>query len=172
MAAAFMPVCREDLEARGIDQLDFVYINGDAYVDHPTFGVAIITRVLEHAGFTVGVLAQPDWHRPESFLALGKPRYAFLVSAGNIDSMVAHYTKKSNCSDRSAHQPQAPSDAAYPAGRHRPYQKIRARKSLYCLFQKGHNNQPEHTQANQPPDSCQPHSVWQIRKSRFRCRIK
>jgi uncharacterized radical SAM protein YgiQ len=96
MAAAFMPVCREDLEARGIDQLDFVYINGDAYVDHPTFGVAIITRVLEHAGFTVGVLAQPDWHRPESFLALGKPRYAFLVSAGNIDSMVAHYTVAKN----------------------------------------------------------------------------
>lgn len=96
MSQTFMPVCREDLRERGIEQLDFVYINGDAYVDHPTFGCAIITRVLEHEGFTVGVLAQPDVHRPEAFLELGKPRYAFLVSAGNIDSMVAHYSVAKN----------------------------------------------------------------------------
>lgn len=88
----FLPICREDLVQRGIEQLDFVYISGDAYVDHPSFGCAIITRVLEAKGFTVGVLAQPNWENPQCFLELGVPKYAFLVSAGNLDSMVAHYT--------------------------------------------------------------------------------
>ena len=88
----FMPISRQDMEERGIEQLDFVYILGDAYVDHPSFGCAIITRVLEHHGYTCGIIAQPDWHDARAFLRLGKPRLAWLVSAGNIDSMVAHYT--------------------------------------------------------------------------------
>ena len=89
---AFMPISRRDMQERGIEQLDFVYILGDAYVDHPSFGCAIITRVLEHHGYTCGIIAQPDWHDVKAFLRLGKPRLAWLVSAGNIDSMVAHYT--------------------------------------------------------------------------------
>lgn len=88
----FLPISKEDMKERGWDQLDFVLVSADAYVDHPSFGAAIIARVLESQGFRVGVLAQPDWRREESFLALGKPRLAFLVSGGNIDSMVAHYT--------------------------------------------------------------------------------
>ncbi len=89
---AFLPVSRQDMEARGWDQCDFVYVCGDAYVDHPSFGMSIITRTLEAHGFRVGVIAQPDWHDPASVAALGEPRLAFLVSAGNMDSMVNHYT--------------------------------------------------------------------------------
>lgn len=88
----FLPVSRADMEARGWDQCDFVYVCGDAYVDHPSFGIAIITRLLEAKGYKVGVIAQPDWRRPESVAALGEPRLAFLVSSGNMDSMVNHYT--------------------------------------------------------------------------------
>ncbi|MGN0625617.1 MAG: YgiQ family radical SAM protein [Oscillospiraceae bacterium] len=88
----FLPISKEDMEKRGWDQLDFVLVSADAYVDHPSFGAAIIARVLESQGFRVGVLAQPDWRREESFLALGRPKLAFMVSGGNIDSMVAHYT--------------------------------------------------------------------------------
>ncbi len=88
----FLPVSRKEMEERGIKQFDFVYITGDAYVDHPSFGVAIISRVLESQGFTVGIISQPDWKKKESFLTLGLPKYAFLVTSGNIDSMVAHYT--------------------------------------------------------------------------------
>lgn len=89
---AFMPISKEDMKERGIEQLDFVYIIGDAYVDHPSFGAAIISRVLEHRGYTVGIISQPDWNDPKEVLRLGKPRLAFLVTAGNIDSMVSHYT--------------------------------------------------------------------------------
>lgn len=88
----FLPVCREDLEERGIAQLDFVYVIGDAYVDHPSFGPAIISRILEAHGFKVGIIAQPDWKDPESVTTLGRPRLGFLVSAGNMDSMVNHYS--------------------------------------------------------------------------------
>ena len=87
----FPPVTREDLRARGIDQPDFVLVSGDAYIDHPSFGAAVIVRVLEQKGYTVGLIAQPDWHNAEAFRALGKPRLAFLVTAGNLDSMVNHY---------------------------------------------------------------------------------
>ena len=80
------------MEARGWDQCDFVYICGDAYVDHPSFGMAIISRVLEHAGYRVGIICQPDWTDPASIAALGEPRLGFLISAGNMDSMVNHYT--------------------------------------------------------------------------------
>ena len=90
--ALFPPLTRAEMDARGWEAPDFVYVCGDAYVDHPSFGCAIITRVLEHAGFRVAVLAQPDWHTAEDFRRFGRPRLGFLVSAGNVDSMVAHYT--------------------------------------------------------------------------------
>lgn len=89
---AFLPVSRADMEARGWDRCDFVYVCGDAYVDHPSFGMAIISRVLEHAGYRVGIICQPDWTDPASISALGEPRLGFLISAGNMDSMVNHYT--------------------------------------------------------------------------------
>ena len=88
----FLPVCRADMDARGWAQCDFVYVIGDAYVDHPSFGHAIISRVLEHAGYKVGILSQPDWKNPDSIAALGAPRLGFLVSGGNMDSMVNHYS--------------------------------------------------------------------------------
>lgn len=93
---SFLPVSKQDMKERGIEQLDFVYVSGDAYVDHPSFGTAVISRVLESKGFTVGVIPQPDWRNQESVCVLGKPRLGFLVSAGNMDSMVNHYsvTKK------------------------------------------------------------------------------
>ncbi len=90
--SGFIPVSRAEMIERGIEQFDFIYILGDAYVDHPSFGAAIITRVLEHNGYTVGIIPQPDWHRDSEFLKLGTPRLSWLVSAGNIDSMVAHYS--------------------------------------------------------------------------------
>lgn len=88
----FLPVSREDMRMQGIEQLDFVYICGDAYVDHPSFGHAIISRVLTSHGYTVGIIAQPDIRDETSVLALGEPRLGFLVSAGNMDSMVNHYS--------------------------------------------------------------------------------
>lgn len=88
----FLPISKKDMQRQGIDTLDFVYVTGDAYVDHPSFGPAIISRVLEHNGYTVGVIAQPDWHSCDAFQRLGRPRLGFLVSAGNIDPMVNHYT--------------------------------------------------------------------------------
>ena len=90
--AGFLPVSRADMEARGWDQCDFVYIIGDAYVDHPTFGHAIISRVLESRGYRVGIIPQPDWKDPESIRVLGTPRLGFLVMGGNMDPMVNHYT--------------------------------------------------------------------------------
>lgn len=88
----FLPVSKNDMEELKIQQLDFVLITGDAYVDHPSFGVAIISRVLEANGFTVGIIAQPDWKSNSDFEKLGVPKYAYLVTSGNVDSMVAHYT--------------------------------------------------------------------------------
>ena len=88
----FLPVSAEEMRERGWDAPDFVYVSGDAYVDHPTFGAAIITRVLEDKGFRVAMLSQPDYKSCEDFKRFGRPRLGFLVSAGNIDSMVAHYT--------------------------------------------------------------------------------
>ena len=89
---AFLPINKEDMKKRGWDEVDFVFVTGDAYVDHPSFGPAILTRLLESRGYRVAVLAQPDWKNNYDFMKFGKPRLAFLVSAGNIDSMVAHYT--------------------------------------------------------------------------------
>ena len=88
----FLPVSRADMDARGWDACDFVYICGDAYVDHSSFGMAIISRILEAHGYRVGIICQPDWNDPESISILGEPRLGFLVSAGNMDSMVNHYS--------------------------------------------------------------------------------
>lgn len=89
---AFLPMNIKEVKARGWDEVDFVYVMGDSYVDHPSFGAAIITRVLEDCGYKVAVLSQPDWKNYADFLQFGKPRLGFFVTAGNIDSMVAHYT--------------------------------------------------------------------------------
>ena len=88
----FLPVTKKDMEDRGWDQVDFVYVTGDAYVDHSSFGTAIISRLLESRGYKVGIIPQPDWRRKESIAVFGEPRLGFLVSAGNMDSMVNHYT--------------------------------------------------------------------------------
>lgn len=88
----FLPINKEDMLARGWHYVDFVYVSGDAYVDHPSFGAAIITRVLENAGYKIGIISQPSWNTCDDIMRFGKPRYGFFVSSGNIDSMVAHYT--------------------------------------------------------------------------------
>lgn len=88
----FLPISKSDMRKRGIEQLDFICVTGDSYVDHPTFGTAIISRVIEAEGFSVGILAQPGFRNANDMQKLGRPKYAFMVSSGNIDSMVAHYT--------------------------------------------------------------------------------
>lgn len=92
MVKDFLPVNRDDMRKRGWDELDFLFISGDAYVDHPSFGHAIITRVLESEGFRVGIIAQPDWKNVDSFKIMGRPALGVLISSGNIDSMVNHYS--------------------------------------------------------------------------------
>ncbi len=101
----FMVINKKDMKKREWEQLDFIIISGDAYVDHPSFGVAIIARVLEDAGYKVGIIPQPDWRSTEDFKKLGKPRLAFLVSAGNMDSMVNHYTVNKNRRKTDAYSP-------------------------------------------------------------------
>lgn len=105
MNTKFLPVIKEEMEARGIWQPDFVYICGDAYVDHPSFGAAIITRLLESRGYSVGMIAQPDWRKKESIAVFGEPRLGFLVSAGNMDSMVNHYTVAKKHRKQDAYSP-------------------------------------------------------------------
>ena len=92
MPAGFIPLSRKEMEEKGLERVDFVYVVGDAYVDHPSFGCAIIARLLEAHGFSVGLICQPDWRDPESIAIYGEPRLGFLVSSGNMDSMVNHYT--------------------------------------------------------------------------------
>lgn len=92
MIKDFLPVCRADMEARGWDSVDFVYVIGDAYVDHPSFGHAIISRILEANNYRVGIISQPDWKNKKSIVIYGRPRLGFIISAGNMDSMVNHYT--------------------------------------------------------------------------------
>lgn len=92
MRKGFLPICRQDMEERGWERPDFVYVSGDAYVDHPSFGHAIITRTLEAYGYKVAVIPQPDWKDKNSITVFGEPRLGFLVSSGNMDSMVNHYS--------------------------------------------------------------------------------
>ena len=101
MKKDFLPISRQDMLDRGWEQLDFIYVSGDAYVDHPSFGHAIITRILESHGYKVGIIAQPDWKDKDSISILGEPRLGFLVSGGNMDSMVNHYSvsKKRRAND-------------------------------------------------------------------------
>lgn len=105
MAKGFLPISKEDMEERGISQLDFVYVCGDAYVDHPSFGHAIISRILEQHGYTVGIISQPDWKDDTSISILGEPRLGFLVSAGNMDSMVNHYSVSKKRRDKDSFTP-------------------------------------------------------------------
>ena len=105
MEGEFLPICREDMEQRGIAQFDFVYIIGDAYVDHPSFGHAIISRLLEAHGYTVGIISQPDWKDKGSIAIYGEPRLAFLISGGNMDSMVNHYTVSKRRREQDAFTP-------------------------------------------------------------------
>ncbi len=88
----FLPITRQEMKEQGIEQFDFIYVSGDAYVDHSSFGMAIITRILEAHGYSVGIIAQPDWTKDESITIFGEPKLGFLISSGNMDSMVNHYS--------------------------------------------------------------------------------
>ena len=92
MNNGFLPISKKDMLNRGWTEVDFCIVTGDAYVDHPSFGTAIISRVLESAGYKVGIISQPDWKNEQSITEFGRPRLGFMVNSGNIDSMVAHYT--------------------------------------------------------------------------------
>lgn len=101
----FLPISRRDMEERGWEQLDFVFVSGDAYVDHPSFGPAIICRLLEKHGYKVGIIPQPDWHSTKDFDRLGKPRLGFLVSAGNMDSLLNKFTAAKKVRHQDAYSP-------------------------------------------------------------------
>ena len=101
----FLPMTKEDMLERGWEQLDFIFVSGDAYVDHPSFGPAILCRLLEKHGYRVGIIAQPDWHKKEDFMRLGKPRLAFLVSSGNLDSMLNKFTAAKKTRSEDAYSP-------------------------------------------------------------------
>lgn len=105
VSPSFLPVNKEDMEARGWNQVDFVLVSGDAYVDHPSFGPAIISRVLENAGYKVGIIPQPDWTCLEDFQKLGRPRLGFLVTAGNMDSMVNRYSVNKREREKDSYSP-------------------------------------------------------------------
>jgi uncharacterized radical SAM protein YgiQ len=103
--SGFLPVSLADMEARGWEACDFIFVSGDAYIDHPSFAGALICRVLEAEGFRAGIIPQPDWKDPSSYTVLGRPRLAFLVGAGNMDSMVAHYTSAKRLRSEDAYSP-------------------------------------------------------------------
>ncbi len=105
LANGFLPMTAEEVRELGISQLDFIYVTGDAYVDHPSFGHAIITRLLQSHGYTVGIISQPDWKNDDSITVLGTPRLGFLVSSGNMDSMVNHYYVSKKHRDTDAYTP-------------------------------------------------------------------
>ena len=102
---SFLPITKEEMRERGWEQADFILVTGDAYVDHPSFGTAIISRVLEARGYRVAILPQPDWRTDRDFQRFGRPRLAFLVNSGNIDSMVAHYTVAKKKRSQDAYSP-------------------------------------------------------------------
>ena len=101
----FLPICKKDMEDRGWDVCDFIIVTGDAYIDHHSFGTAVISRVLEHAGYKVGIIPQPNWNDIDEFKKLGKPRLGFLVNAGNMDSMVNHYTVSKRLREKDYYSP-------------------------------------------------------------------
>lgn len=101
----FLPMTPQELKARNWSQADIILISGDAYIDHPSFGAAIIGRSLEAAGFKVAIIAQPDWTKDEDFLRLGAPRLFFGITAGNMDSMVNHYTAQKKIRHDDAYSP-------------------------------------------------------------------
>ncbi len=101
----FLPISKEDLQKRNWDICDFILVTGDAYVDHPSYGAAVISRVLEADGYKVGIIAQPNWDSPDDFMKLGKPKLAFLVTAGNMDSMVNKYTSNKKVRNKDAYSP-------------------------------------------------------------------
>ncbi|PAB59206.1 YgiQ family radical SAM protein [Anaeromicrobium sediminis] len=101
----FLPISKEDMKKRGWDYLDFIIVTGDAYVDHPSFGGPVIGRTLEGAGYKVGIIAQPDWKKIDDFKKLGRPRLGFLITAGNIDSMVNHYSVSKRRRDKDLYSP-------------------------------------------------------------------
>lgn len=105
MENRFLPISKQDMIDRGWEELDFVLVTGDAYVDHHSFGTAIISRVLENAGYKVGIIAQPNWKTTDDFMKLGKPRLGFLVNAGNMDSMVNHYSVSKKHRDKDMYSP-------------------------------------------------------------------
>ena len=105
MENKFLPICREDMIERGWEECDFVLVTGDAYVDHHSFGTAIISRVLEHAGYKVGIIAQPNWKTTEDFMKLGRPRLGFLVNGGNMDPMVNHYSVSKRQREKDLYSP-------------------------------------------------------------------
>ena len=107
MENKFLPICKQDMIDRGWDELDFIIVTADAYVDHHSFGTAIISRVLEHAGYKVGIIAQPDWKSTDDFMKLGRPRLGFLVNGGNMDSMVNHYSVSKKHRDKDLYSPGA-----------------------------------------------------------------
>ena len=88
----FIPTSRAEMDARGWDELDVLFVSGDAYIDHPAFGVPLLARWLESLGYRVGIVAQPDWRRADDFLVMGRPRLCVAISSGAMDSMVNHYT--------------------------------------------------------------------------------
>lgn len=102
---SYLPICKKDMKERGWEQLDFIFVSGDAYVDHPSFGPAILCRLLESRGYKVGIIPQPDWRKRESFMVLGKPRLGFLVSSGNLDSQLNRYTAAKKLRHQDAYSP-------------------------------------------------------------------
>jgi uncharacterized radical SAM protein YgiQ len=102
---SFLPITMEELNNNGISAPDFIMVSGDAYIDHPSFGVSIISRVLENNGFSVAIISQPDWNNTSDFMTFGKPKLGFLVTAGNIDSMVNHYTVSNNTRKKDMYTP-------------------------------------------------------------------
>ena len=101
----FLPICKKDMEERGWEVCDFIIVTGDAYIDHHSFGTAVISRVLENAGYKVGIISQPNWNKIDDFKKLGRQRLAFLVNAGNMDSMVNHYTVSKRIREKDYYSP-------------------------------------------------------------------
>ena len=101
----FLPINKKDMRERGWDECDFIIVTADAYIDHHSFGTAIISRVLEAHGYKVGIIPQPDWKKVYDFQRLGRPKYGFLVNAGNMDSMVNHYTVSKKIREKDLYSP-------------------------------------------------------------------